>query len=160
MVNAYMLSGRVPKAEIGLFKCQCRNPALFEEDSGGSRTVRRAAIDVNELVNIRRKAVRRRAWFRVLNRVERAIVTLTIRCVERIRSPRLAEIVKAIMIKLKEAMKSQVKRTIETVGRSLAQRLSQVVQAWGNISARRWAKDPSFMQFLAIMYVNTPRMFK
>jgi len=53
------------------------------------------------LVSVRRVAMRRRVWFKVLSRMERAVVSLTIRCVDRIRSVELAMIVKAIVDKLK-----------------------------------------------------------
>jgi len=112
------------------------------------------------LVSIRRVAVRRRVWFRVLDRCERGVVSLTIRCVERIRSVKLAGIVKAIVDKLREAVRSRVERLMETVGSSLAQRLSGVAVRWGNKSASRWADDRGFIQFLTINYVNVPGLYK
>lgn len=113
------------------------------------------SISVDKLAEIRRKAMRRRMWFRVLDRAERAIVSLTIQCVKRIRSPELAKIVTTIVAKLKQAMKSHVKRLVETAGRSLAQKLSRIAQAWGNKRAILWAEDPDFIQFLAVMQMNT-----
>ena len=118
-----------------------------------------AIIQISELVKIRRKALRRRAWYKILDRAERAIVSLTIRCVERIRSPKLAEIVTAIATKLKDAMTSQVEKLKKTVGRSLAQNLAKIVLAWGHSSAKRWVKDQGFIQYLVIMHINTPRMW-
>lgn len=112
------------------------------------------SIPVDKLVEIRRKAMRRRIWFRVLDRGEQAIVSLTIRCVKKIQSPKLAQIVTNIVAKLRQAMKSSVKQIVETVGRSLAQKLSRIAQAWGNKCAILWAEDPSFIQFLAIMQIN------
>ena len=119
----------------------------------------RGVVSVVELAEVRKKALRRRAWFRVLSMVERAIVNLTIRCVERVRSPKLAGMLEVIVCKLREAMKGQVERLKETVGRQLAQGLSRFAEAWGNVSARRWRSDLCFIQFLAVMHMNTPRMF-
>lgn len=113
------------------------------------------SIPVDKLVEIRRKAMRRRMWFRVLDRAERAIVSLTIQCVKRIQSPKLAKIVTTIVAKLRQAMKSRVKQLVETVGRSLAQKLSRIAQAWGNKCAILWVKDPGFIQFLAVTQMNT-----
>jgi len=112
------------------------------------------------LAEIRNKALRHGAWFRVLDRTERAILSLTIRCVKRIKSPRLAEIVRAILSKLRDAMKGRVERIMETTGRQLAQKLSQVARSWGNRSAQGWAEDPNFMKYLTIMLMNTPAMFR
>jgi len=122
--------------------------------------VEQAVIQIKELVEVRRKALRRRAWYRILDGAERAIVSLTIRCVEKIRSPKLAEIVTAIVTKLKDAMTSHVEKLKETVGRSLARKLSFIAQSWGYIMASKWVWDSGFSQYLAVMHMNTPRMFK
>jgi len=122
--------------------------------------VEQAVIQISELVEIRRKALRRRAWYKILDRAERAIVSLTIRCVVKIKSAKLAEIVTAIVTKLKDAMTSQVEKLKETVGRSLAQKLSLIAQSWGYRLASKWVEDSGFSQYLAVMHINTPGMFK
>jgi len=48
-------------------------------------------ISRRDLVWTKRKAIRGRVWFRVLERVERAMVDLAIRCVDSVRSVRLEE---------------------------------------------------------------------
>jgi len=116
-------------------------------------------ISVGKLAEARRRAMRRGAWFRVLDRAERAIIGLTIRCVDRIRSPMLAKIVTATLIKLKLATESHVKRLVRTVGPSLARKVSGIAREWGNRSAKEWAWDPGFTQFLVVMRINTLRMF-
>ena len=113
-----------------------------------------------DLASIKQRAMRKRVWFRVLSRAERTIVSLTIRCVERIRSPVLARIVTAIVHKLTDALKGVVERLMETVGRLLAEKLSRVARAWGNLSAGGWAEDPGLVQYLTIMHMNTPRVFQ
>jgi len=115
---------------------------------------------VSELIKIRRKAMRLRTWFKVLDGTERAIVILTIRCVERVKSPKLAKIVMAIVTKLTNAMKGQMERLIDTFGRPLAQKLSRVAMAWGNRSAALWAEDLGFIQYLVTIQMNMPRTFQ
>jgi len=106
------------------------------------------------LMKIRRLTMRRGIWHRVLNGVERALVGLTIRCVKKIRSLKLAEIVATIVDKLRNAMKSRVKILTETVGRKLAQNLSLMAKGWGYAAAVAWVRDPGFTRYLAIMYMN------
>ncbi|MGC9346350.1 MAG: hypothetical protein ACP5ER_06140 [Candidatus Bathyarchaeales archaeon] len=113
-------------------------------------------IGRGELVSIRRMAMRRRVWFRVLDRAERAIVSLTIRCVERIRSVRLAMIVKAIVDKLKLAVKGRVERLMETVGSSLARKIGEIAVSWGNVEALKWASDKGFIRYVTVMEMNRP----
>jgi len=112
------------------------------------------------LVSVRRVAMRRRVWFKVLSRMERAVVSLTIRCVDRIRSVKLAIIVKAIVDKLNDAVRSRVERLMDTRGRLLAQKLSGIAVGWGNESACRWVEDYGFIQFLTVNYMNTPSLYR
>jgi len=117
-------------------------------------------ISVGRLVEARRRALRGGTWFRVLDRVERAIIGLTIKCVDRIRSPVLARIVTATLIKLRLATESQVRRMVRTLGRSMAQKVSRIARGWGNRSARQWAEDRGFIQFLAILEINASPAFR
>lgn len=103
--------------------------------------------------------MRRGVWFRVLNRGERGIIDLTIDCVERIRSLKLARIVVMIVNKLMDAVKGKLWRLMAEVGRPLAQKLSRIVRSWGNKSAVRWAWDLSFVRYLTVTYMNMPAMF-
>ena len=114
----------------------------------------------DELTKIRTKAIRRGIWFRALTKAERAQIELTMRIVKKIRSFFLAKVLGAIVGKLLDAMESKVARVMREVGRGLAEKLSQIAQNWGNKSANQWTKDPSFIQYLAITYINTPAMFK
>jgi len=108
------------------------------------------------LVSIRRVAMRKHVWFSVLGRVERAIVNLTIRCVEEIRSVKLAMIVKAIVDKLKEAVKSRVERLMGTAGSSLARTIAGIAVSWGNLEAVEWASDRGFIRYVTVMEMNRP----
>jgi len=121
---------------------------------------RACTVLLEELVSIRNRALRRGAWFQVLSRTERAIVSLTIRCVERVRSPKLAMILRSIVSKLKEAMKSKVEQAMETTGLQLAQNLGRIAQAWGNKSAAQWAKDMGFLRYLAVVRMNENPLFR
>ena len=114
----------------------------------------------NELAKIRTKAMRRGLWFRVLSRGERAQIELTMRIVRRIRSFFLAKVLTRIVEKLLEAMESKVVRLTREVGSALAQKLSGIAQNWGNSSALEWSADPGFKRYLAVMYINTPSVFK
>jgi hypothetical protein len=117
-------------------------------------------ISVGRLVEAKRAALRCGVWFRALNRVERSVLNLTVRWVDRIRSAMLAKVVTAILIKLKLAMENAVDRTVRTVGRSLALKNSRIALRWGNSSAAEWAEDSAFARYLAITHMNTPGLFQ
>jgi hypothetical protein len=85
---------------------------------------------------------------------------LAIKVVEKVRSPVLARSLISIAKKLTNAMESEVMRLMRTVGRPLAQKLSEIAQSWGNKSARLWAVDIGFIQYLAIVQKNLSPVFR
>ena len=109
---------------------------------------------VGVLAQAKKLALRRGVWFRTLNRVERAIIDLTVQCVDCIKSGKLAKLLTAIMDKLQSAMESIVERLVRTIGIPLAEKISCIAVGWGNVSAKRWASDLSFAVFLAVAQTN------
>lgn len=111
------------------------------------------------LARVRIRAIRRGIWFKVLNRLERASVDLTIKVVERVRSSVLTKILTSIIKKLSEAMESKVARMMREVGSNLARKMSLIAQKWGNKSAVKWKTDLDFIQYLTVMCMNASPMF-
>lgn len=120
----------------------------------------RIQLGRDELIRVRTRALRRGVWFRALTGAERAVVGLTIRVVERVRSHLLAKVLTSVVKKLLDATEGEVARLMRTVGRSLARRLSGIARGWGNKSAVRWTEEPGFIQYLSIIHMNTPAPFK
>jgi hypothetical protein len=117
-------------------------------------------LDKTELVKLKKRAVRSGSWFRALSRMDRVLFDLTIKVAEHIRSITLAKRLLIITRKLRMNMERSLSRTLRETGMPLAQKLSLVVQTWGNISAKNWVFAPSFVKFLAIMHINAPKTFK
>jgi hypothetical protein len=99
-----------------------------------------------QLLKIRCKAIRAGVWFKALPRLDRVLVDLTIN----VRSAFLAKCIFAVVGKLEGLLESSVLRSMRTIGRSLAEKISLIAQKWGNASAKNWANDSSFAFFLAI----------
>jgi hypothetical protein len=110
------------------------------------------------LLRVRRQALRKGVWFRVLGSAERAILTLVPKCMETPRSARLIDMVAKIIVKIKDAFKSPMANLVNQAGRSLAAKLSRIAQEWGNKTAGEWAADKGFWKYLTI--VNLSRLFK
>jgi len=109
---------------------------------------------VGRLAEAKKLALRRGFWFRVLDRVERGILDLTVRYVVCIKSGKLAKVVTAIMEKLQSAAESIVDRLVRTVGLPLARKISDIAVSWGNRLAPMWADDRSFAVFLMVNYAK------
>ena len=117
-------------------------------------------ISANKLFNIKRKALRRKVWFKGLDREERMIVSLTIRCVQQVRSILLVKIMTRIISKLVNAMKTELVKFVESAGSSLAGKMADITVSWGNSQGKEWASDAKFARYLAIMKLNILRIFK
>jgi hypothetical protein len=113
------------------------------------------------LAKLKTIAVRRGLWFKALSTVERAIVDLTIRVVERVRSSVLKGVLKAIASKIVETLKAKsFRERAIVIGRALAERLVRIAERLGNKRAREWAEDPSFVMYLGVSWLNTPPIFR
>jgi hypothetical protein len=99
--------------------------------------------------------MRRGIWHKVLNRLERAQVDLTVRVVKKVRSLCLAKVLNMIIDKLSTALQSRFLMAVRSVGFSLALKLSKIAQSWGLGTAEAWALDSRFARFLAIMDINS-----
>lgn len=106
------------------------------------------------LLRLKLKAIRCGVWFRVLNRVNRVLIDLAIKVTDRIRSPKLAGVILALVRKLTDAFESRVSRAVKYIGVPLARRVSSLAQKWGNRYAENWASDMGFARYLAIMSIN------
>jgi hypothetical protein len=109
------------------------------------------------LLRIRRAALRRGVWYRVLDCTERAILSLVPRCMEKPRSAKLIDILARIIVKIENALKSPMASLVSQVGRPLARKLSQIAQKWGHKTAGECATDDRFSRYLAIVNLNNVR---
>ena len=113
------------------------------------------------LVRLKTVAVRKGLWFKVLDVVERAVIDLTIRVVERVRSSRLKEILRSIASKVLGALKAKsFKERALAVGLVLAERVVRVAEKLGCKRAKEWACDPGFVMYLGASWLNTSPVFR
>lgn len=106
------------------------------------------------LTKIKIRALRRRVWFKVLSRVERGIVDLTIRCVEKIRSPILTRVIFDIVRKVLKTLESKFLENVNKAGSAIAEKVCRIALGWGNVSASSWKHDSGFIRFLGVNAVN------
>jgi hypothetical protein len=146
-----LICARVQSSHFGKAPCDCANPRA--EKSG--TVVPSSLVSLVKLAEARRAAFRRGVWFRVLNRVERGVVDLTMRYVDDIKSSKLAKVLTAILDKLALATESMADRLVRTVGVPLAKKMSIIAVNWGNVSASGWAEDAGFARYLAFCLQKT-----
>ena len=111
-------------------------------------------LNRTQLIKLKFKAMRAGVWFKALPMIDRVLVDLTIKVTENIRSISLAKSILTVVGKLEGLLESSVLKSLRSVGRQLAEKLSLIAQKWGNVSAKNWATDSSFAFFLAVMHTN------
>ncbi len=117
-------------------------------------------LSKKQLVNLKTRAMRSGAWFKALQRIDRVLFDLTIRVVDNIRSAKLAKSIAVLTRKLENAMESSFSSRLREIGLPLAQKISLTAQKLGHIFAGEWVFDSSFAIFLAVMHVNSVKIFK
>src|SRR3989441_5473876 len=106
------------------------------------------------LIGIKTRGLRRRVWYRALDRMERGFVDLTIRWVDKVRSGRMTETLLRILAKLAMAMETGMGRVLGR-GRELALRASSLAVGWGNSQAYAWRYDEPYALALGLGRVTT-----
>jgi len=91
---------------------------------------------------------------RVLDGVERGILSLTCRLVDRVESEVLGVVLVGIVDKLREAMKSEFVRLMETYGLERAREVVKMTLKWGYKSSVDWAREIGFVRYLTNLKVN------
>jgi hypothetical protein len=115
-------------------------------------------LNRKHLTDLKTKAIRSGAWFKVMQRIDRVLFDLTIRVVDNIRSSQLAKSILVITRKLENTMKGSFSIRLNEIGLSLAQKIGAIAQRLGNIYANCWVFDSSFVTFLAVMYINNVKI--
>ena len=111
------------------------------------------------LSNVRGKAIRRGVWFKALDTLERGIITLASRVVDRVESAVLGVELVKIMRKLTDAMKSGFARRMGEYGAIKARKLAVQAAEWGNLTAREWSSNIGFIRYLTLIDIHRPSGF-
>jgi len=91
-----------------------------------------------------------KVWFRALSKLERAIVDLTIKCVEKVRSAILAKTLSKIVEKIARALNEGFMTRAESIGSNIAKKLCILGDKWGNKTCSSWKYDMGFIRFLGV----------
>ena len=105
------------------------------------------------LIGIKTRGLRRRVWYRALDRMERGLVDLTIRWVDKVRSGRMTETLVRILAKLAQALETGMGKVLGK-GRVLAARASELAVKWGNVSAYSWRYEQGFCRAIGLGIVG------
>jgi len=112
-------------------------------------------ISQEYLRKVRSTAVRKRVWFRVLDRVERGIFNLTISYVEKVQSHVLAGVLVKILVKLRDGFKSVFIRHVEGYGYRKLRLVVEQAKGFGSL-AQGWLMDLGFAEWFAVNDYYSP----
>src|SRR3989454_11782299 len=118
------------------------------------RELLKGPITREVLIGLKTRGLRRRLWYTTLDRMERGLVDLTIRWVDKVRSRRMTETLMRILEKLAQALQTGMGRILGR-GRILALRASSLAVGWGNSQAYAWRHDESYALALGLGHGTT-----
>ena len=113
-------------------------------------------ISQDYLRAVRLAALRKRVWYRVLDRIERGIFNLTIDIVEKVQSSVLAVELVKILAKLRDASKSAFTRHVESYGYLKLREIVRQADALGCEGACGWLMDLGFAEWFALNNYSNP----
>jgi hypothetical protein len=123
------------------------SPAKRDISGCFSEMILKEPITREVLIGMKTRGLRRRLWYSALSRMERGLVDLTIRWVDKVRSGRMTETLLRILVKLAMALETGMGRVIGR-GRVLAAKASELAVGWGNLSAFSWQFEQAFCNAL------------
>src|SRR2546428_3960354 len=98
---------------------KCASVGIGQRDAYEKHSRDRSLLSKNSLLRLKTKALRNRVWFRVLSRIERGLLDLTMKWVDQVKSTKLTRILGEILTKLFSAMNQNIVRDFQR-GRCLA----------------------------------------
>ena len=108
------------------------------------------------LRSLRGKALRRKLWYKVLDRFDRSFYSLTCTVVAQVESLDLGREILGLVLKLKNALKGEFVRFVESFGVKQAWSSAYHAVLWGYEAARGWKYDPSLARLHALNQFNMP----
>lgn len=108
------------------------------------------------LAELKKKALRKGIWFRVLDRLERGIFSLAARVLERVESPLLGVELTKMVGKLRDAVSGSFDKHMREYGFSKAYRVAWQAVGWGYAEASEWVSDLGLVRYLTLIDFNAP----
>jgi len=111
----------------------------------------------NDLVKAKRRALRLKVWFK-LEKVERSILELSIKCIKTIvKNKLLTNILQKIV---NEINSHTFKAKARKIGYELALRQVKAAIQSGCKRAQEWLNDEGYITYLGVQYLNTPSTYQ
>jgi len=108
------------------------------------------------LKGLRSKALRRKLWYKVLNRFDRSYYNLTCSVVTRVESLDLGKEILSLVLQLKNSLKGEFVRFVESYGVGKAWDAAQLAVAWGYNGAKEWKYNQALARLHAVNELNSP----
>lgn len=112
------------------------------------------------LNKVKKKAIRNNVWLKSLDFIERNILDLATRLVDRVKSELLGITLVRIVKKILGALKSSYTRIMEQYGLEQAKKVSIQAVEWGYAAAKNWTLSLDFARYLTLINMNAQEGWK
>ncbi len=91
----------------------------------------------------------------MLKYFDSALINITIRTIDNVRSMKLIRVLNSILNKMKNSFSNKIYNFVVEKGLKLVSNLRFLAQKWGNNSAKKWIGEISFAKLLAVIQINS-----
>jgi len=102
------------------------------------------------------RALRRGVLFGALDAEDRGYLYLAMKAFDVIRSVDVGRIIVRILARLRDALKGEFVRRVETYGAERAKVVSSWAVGWGHGGAEGWAREKGFARYLTVLEFYAP----
>ncbi len=117
-------------------------------------------INKKKLLNLKKKAIKRKVWFEKLSNMERSLINLTIKYVEEIKSKILYKTLKIIIEKIKKCLGPTFKEKTILKGQETAEKIAEIASYLKIKTFKKWIKGKTYITWLGTTLLNTPPSLK
>jgi hypothetical protein len=115
---------------------------------------------LKQIDSLRTRALRNKVWFLATEKTERAIVSLSLRCLQTVRERSLlAKVLSVVVAKVQTALESGRQFLFEVAGRPIAQLMVRTALKWGYEEGKEWLKDITFIRFHGLNRIGSSSTF-
>jgi hypothetical protein len=114
-------------------------------------------LDAYFLLGVRKKALKGKVWFKVLDSLERGIVNLSAKVLDSAQTIScLGIVLSKIIAKIEDALKSPFELRLECFGLSRSRELTDQSLKLGNTAASDWGSNIIYAKYITFMSFNMP----
>jgi hypothetical protein len=112
------------------------------------------------LLEVRKKALRRGKWYKILDNLERGILSLASQIIANVHNSLLNTQIVGILAKLNDSLKTDFAKHVETFGDRRLKEIQAQAKRFTQLKSLLMENDVDFLRYLIFLDYNQPMEFR